>query len=185
MAEIAAIEPRSITQGDTLKFSKHLSSYPASAGWALSYTFLGPTKQTIATTVSGDSFLFSAATTAWTAGSYAYQGTVSNGTESYVVVSGRLEVKASLTAGVAGADTRSQIKRILDALIAAFEGRATRTDLSYTISTGGVSRSIQNMTHAELITSIKQYRQWYADEIAAERISNGLGTGRKVVTRFK
>lgn len=185
MTETPSYEPQSIIKGDTLKFKKSLPDYSAADGWTLAYTFLGPTKQTVTATADGADFLVSASTSAWTAGDYAYQGKVSKGAEVYTVSTGSITVKPALADGTAGTDQRSQTKRILDALLAAFEGRASRTDLQYSISVGGSSRTIQSMTHAELLTAIKQYRQWYAAEQTAERINKGLGTGRKILTRFK
>jgi len=185
MASLPAYEPQSIVKGDTLKFTKSLPEYSAADGWTLTYTFLGPTKQTVNASADGSNFIVMASTGAWTAGDYAYQATVSKSGETYTISTGILTVQASLSDGTAGSDQRSQTKRILDALIAAFEGRASRTDLQYTISVGGSSRTIQSMPHAELLTAIKQYRQWYAAEQTAERINKGLGTGRKILTRFK
>jgi len=180
MAEIPTIEPQSIIKGDTLKFTKSLPDYPAGT-WILTYTFLGPTKQTVTAAQSGTDHAVSASTTSWTAGDYAYQGKVTNGSETYTVAEGTITVKPSMADLTAGADTRSHVKTVLDSIEAAIEKRATRTDLEVTIA----GRTIRHMTPEELIRWHSHYKKLYQQELQAERVNQGLGTGRKILTRFR
>lgn len=184
MAETPNIEPSEITKGDTITFLKSFPDYPASQGWSLAYTFAGPSKQTVSSSADGDSFLVSTSSSSWTAGDYWYQGVVSKGSEKYTVSTGALTVRPALSDVTGTYDGRSHVKKVLDALEAAIEGRASRTDKEYELDMGGSRRRIQHMTHAELIQAHARYKDLYRQELQTELLNKGLGTGRKIRTRF-
>src|SRR3712207_4291703 len=108
-----------IVAGDTLKFKKSLSEYPASAGWALSYRLVPRSGSviTINATTDGDSFLVNvaASTTAnYAAGPYEWNAYVTKAGESYTIESGRLTIKPDPRQMVAGTDTRSHARKTLE-----------------------------------------------------------------------
>ena len=77
MADIPTTEPAAVNAGDTVRWRRALADYPASAGWALTYTLLNAAgKITITASAQGDDHLVSvpAATSAgWAAGDYAWR----------------------------------------------------------------------------------------------------------------
>ncbi|MBT9175411.1 MAG: hypothetical protein DDT22_01087 [candidate division WS2 bacterium] len=177
-------EPTVLTAGDTWRWDRtDLSDYPASA-WTLTYFLLRAGRQiTITATAVGNFFRVSipAATTAtYPAGIYRWHAYVSRGTERFKVDEGTLEIQLNYAAQTAGFDTRSEVKKILDAIEAALLGRATADQMSYSI--GG--RSISKIPIAELITFRDKFKIEYQKEIDVEKIRNGLGTGKKIHVRF-
>lgn len=176
------IEPKKITAGDTITWTKSLSDYPATAGWVLTYTLINATnKIQMTASALGSDFLLSvpaATSAAYKKGVYSYQGYVTNGSERYMVVSGTIEVLPNLAAENA-LDNRSQVKRTLDAINAVIEKRATMDQEQYSIS----GRSLTRTPIPELIVLRDKYQTLYNAEVNAERIAKGLGTKNKIMVR--
>lgn len=187
MADIPTTEPSSIRAGDTWQWRREdLSDYPAST-WTLKY-YIKNASYSIIITAAADSNNFAVAASAETTaahapGTYTWVAYVEKGAgatlERHEVDSGTIEILASF-ASTTAYDNRSHIKKVLDAIEAAVEGRASRTDLSYSIQ----GRSIQHMPPTELIKWHSHYKRLYKQEQDAEKIKNGLGTGNKILTRF-
>lgn len=175
------IEPTSVYAGDTVAWTKTLSEYPASL-WTLTYSLVRDGGSiTITATASGDAHAVSVAkatTATWLPAEYTWTAYVSDATNRFTVETGTIRIKANPAAG--GYDSRSQAKRTLDAVNALLEGRAGSDVSSYSI--GG--RSVSKMPVTELLTWKSRLEAEYAREVAADRIARGLGTGRKIVTRF-
>jgi hypothetical protein len=122
-------EPSRVTAGDTIAWTKSLPDYPASSGWILKYRLINAAgKLDITATAAGDDHAVSvpaATSAAWLAGTYTVTAWVEKGAERYTVsVSGTLLVEPNLAAAVAGLDTRSEAKKILDALMVAYAAAA-------------------------------------------------------------
>jgi hypothetical protein len=77
-------------------------------------------------------------------------------------------------------DTRSHARKMLDAIEATMEGRATDTVQSYTI--GG--RQINKMSADEMIRWRKHYQNEVAEEQDAARLRNGLPKRNTITARF-
>jgi len=171
--DISKNEPFAFTAGDTVKWQKNLPDYPVSAGWVLSYAFVGSAGQfTVTGGNDGNNHtitISSATSSTYAAGDYQYQSYVSNGSERYQIGSGTIEIKADFTSASAS-DTRSHVKKTLDSLEAVIEGRATQIDISYSIA----GRSISKMSLAELIDARREYSRLYRQEIVSERRKRGL-----------
>lgn len=122
--EIPLIEPAKLRLGDTVTWLKTLDLYPASSGWTLYYRLINATaKVDITASASGAAHLVSVAkatSATWTAGDYTYVAWVDNGTERVTVATGRITIQPNLAAvSAAGYDSRTQAKKMLDALDAA------------------------------------------------------------------
>ena len=78
------------------------------------------------------------------------------------------------------ADQRTHTKKVLDAIEAVIEGRATRKEASYSIA--GRSLSLTPIT--ELLQLRDRYRAEYFNEIAKARVQNGKPTGRTIKVKF-
>lgn len=184
--DIPEIEPTEIEAGTTVKWKKDLSDhYPADDGWSLAYTFInGSAKFTVNATAEGKKFSVTipASTTAnYVAGRYEWIARVSKGSEAFTPDKGHCDVLKDLAAaGLTVFDHRTHVKKTLDAIEAVIEGRATSDHLSYTIA----GRSITKMSVEELLKLRDRYKAEYQREVDAERIANGEGLGRKVLTRF-
>lgn len=182
MADIPTIEPTTANAGDTWRWTRTLADYPASAGWALSYTLINAAaKITINASASGDdhAVTVSAATTAgYAAGSYDWRARVSKAGEVYTVGEGRITVRNAF--GGATFDARTHARKTLEAIEAVIEGRASSEVSYYMIG----NRQLRYLTPAELLTLRDKYRAEVAREDAAAAVAAGLPDKRRVFVRF-
>ena len=79
-----------------------------------------------------------------------------------------------------GYDNRSHVKKVLDALEATLENKASQDQLSYSIA----GRSLSRLSPTELIQWRDRYREEYNREVQAERIAQGLGNSNKIRVRM-
>jgi len=170
--------------GDTWKWRRDdLVSYPASE-WTLKYYFLKAGKQIVITAVAdGNSYKVEVSKTEtkdYPAGIYGWIAKVSKGNEEYTVDTGTVEILPDLASAATGYDTRSQTKKILDAIEATLEGRATKDQQSYSIA----GRTLSKIPIPDLIVLRDKYRIEYEKELKEERIRNNLATRGKVFVRF-
>lgn len=186
--------PERVVAGDKFTWKDGLGDYPADvAGTALAGTWILTTEivgasadlGTFTASASGASHLttVAAATTAgWSAGDYSYQQFVTENVNGgrHLVSEGWLTVAANLATSTTF-DGRSHVKQTLDALQATILGKASKDQLSYSIS----GRALQRMSPEELITWESHYKALHAQELRALRIENGLGHHGKIRTRFK
>lgn len=182
MSDIPTTEPQSVTAGDTVSWQITLADYPASAGWALSYALQSSTsKITIPTVAAGDDHLVSVAPAAsilWAAGTYNWQGSVSNGTSRYTVRSGRLTILADLATSTPAKTTARQL---LEAVEAALLGTGTLTQRMMEIN----GKRLERHNPAELLTMRSKLMQEVAAEDQAARVAAGLDSGNTLRVRFQ
>lgn len=180
---VSKIEPGVLAAGDTWEWERSLPDYPADV-WTLTYYFVGKDGRfTFAATADGTDHAVTvakAATAAYTPGVYRGEGFVGDGTERFRVWVGELRVEADMSAQQEGFDTRSHAQKVLDAVEAVLERRATRDQESYSL--GG--RSLSRTPIADLIV-FKNHYQWIVRrERSAARIAQGLGGGGNIHVRF-
>jgi hypothetical protein len=187
--EIPTNEPLQLRAGDTWKWRREdfAADYPASS-WALTYRFKNAAGGfEVVAAADGDQFAVTvaAATSAgYAAGKYAWVAWVESGAEEYTVDNGTLEVLVDLRAGLATAavDGRSHARKMLDALEAALEGKATASQVDM-IQYAIADRSV--MRKPELLMEWRdKYRVEVRAEEAAERLANGLGGAGKLYARL-
>jgi hypothetical protein len=182
-ASIPTVEPEQITVGDTIKWTKSLSDYPASEGWTLSYTFVNSSGTfSVTSTADGDDHAVSVSSTtssSYTAGTYSWQSYATSSSERHQVDAGTIILNPNFADGAT--DSRSHAKKVLDAIESVIEGRASEDAAAMSIA----GRSITKMTLEELISTRSKYRAEYNRELRAERIAQGLGGRKKVLVRFK
>ncbi len=175
-----------IYAGDTLEFTTSAPDYPASAGWTLKHRLaprVAGAEIDIVAAASGDDHLTSAsaATTAgWATGWYTYTTFVEKGAERYTLERGQLQVLSASTNLADGTDGRSHARKVLDAIEAVIEGRASLDQQEYAIN----GRSLKRMPIADLLKLRQLYRAEVAGEEVASRLAAGLGGGRKVQVRL-
>ncbi len=184
MPDIPTIEPLSLIKGETLLFTKSFPDYPATDGWTLSYAFRGASKQDVNATASGADFSISADTSTWVAGDYWYEGKVTKAGVIHVVSQGTFKLNPGLsTISTDTYDGRTDAKIIYDALIAAYK--------TFTASGGQVQeyeiagRRMVYRRQQDFIKDIAFWKRQVDSEEIAEKVAKGLGTGRKLYSRFR
>lgn len=184
MTDIPGTEPLSFTLGEYVQWTRTFDDYPASA-WTLTYSLVkASAKIAIVASADGDDYLVTLSTTttaAYTAGKYKWQAHVAGGSsERYLVDSGSIEILPDFATQSTGYDDRSHVKTTLDLLEAMIEKRATK-DQGSTVIAGEV---LGKMPMHRLLEFYDKYKAMYAQEQAAERVANGLGSGSNILVRF-
>ena len=185
MATLPESVPASVRAGDSVSWRISLADYPASDGWVLAYRLINATaKIDIAASSDGADHLVAEAaadTDGWAAGTYAWVAAVTKGANRYTVGSGSIEILPDLAAvAAAGYDTRSTATKLLAAIEAVLENRATRADLEYEIA----GRRIKFMPLPDLLAARDKLKREVAAEIQAQRVAAGLPAGNRVLVRF-
>jgi len=119
-------------------------------------------------------------TASWIAGLYRWFAYVTDNVKRFQVGSGYWNVKPDPATIPAGFDSRSHVKKTLDAIEALLEKKPLADAASYSI--GG--RSLSKMSPEELLRWRGIYRAEYQAEISAEKIEKDLAPGNKILTRF-
>lgn len=143
---IPTTEPLELSAGDTWQWRRELADYPAGV-WSLSYVFTNATHAfSINATADGLSHAIAvpkAITAPFFAGDYTWAAFVNTATERHQVATGNLKLCPDLSI-VAPRDGRSFARRLLDAVEAALENRASTDQLDVieaTFRERGVKRS--------------------------------------------
>ena len=183
---IPTTEPTEFVRGDTVKWIKRLNDYLPADGWQLNYSFSGEgRKLSAAGTDNGDgshAVTISATESAkFPAGDYVWQAAVSKSGERYTVSAGRISVKPDISDVASGYDGSSHIKKVLDALEATLEGKASHDHKEISLPGG---QSISKLTPEEVIKWHSHYQRLYKQELDAEKIARGEQLGGRIVTRF-
>lgn len=179
---IPSVEPTSVIAGDTVKWTKSLPDYPASDGWSLAYTFINAAgKFPVAASADGDDFTVSVppvTTTDWIPGDYDWRAQVSKAGEVYTVATGRTTVKPSFSA--ATLDGRSSARKMLDAIEAVLENRASSEVAEYQIN----GRQLKYTSIPDLLKLRDRLRAEVRREENALRSAQGLPPSTRVFVRF-
>lgn len=174
------ILPEQITAGVTLDFAVTLIAYPA-PDWSLQILLRGP--QAIDLTAVADDtqhrFTVAAAITAtWAPGEYWFSLRAGQGSEVQLVDEGQLTIRPDLAQIADNYDGRSHVERVLTAIEAVIEGRATIDQQSYQIN----NRSLSRTPIADLLMLRTKYREDLRRQSMAAKGQSLLG--RKVNVRF-
>ncbi len=174
-------EPSEVAAGDTITWTRSLADYSAANGWVLKYALRGPAVVDLESEVDGDSHLVTIAPAdLTTAGTYSVQGYVEKETARHTIYTGRLKVTPNLVAAAANFDGRSHAQRVIDAIEAVIEGRATRDQQEMWID----GEKLVRTPFEELIRIRARYRHETSSEAARERRRNGRGGGHSVKFRL-
>lgn len=172
--------PDKIQAGDSLQFTDSLTNYDA-ATWTLTYTLINENlRVSFSSTASGSDHYTNVApatTAKWTKGTYKYLATVSDGSDRFTVGSGTVRILADI---LEPSDQREHCEKVLDAIEAVIEGKATLDQSSYSIA----GRSLSRYSPAELLAWRDKYKQEVKSLRQAEKVAAGLGSGRLVKVRF-
>ena len=169
--------PSRFSAGDSLSWRWSDHRFPAS-DWTLQYVLLKAGKKiAIDAVADGTDHLVelpNSTTADYESGEYRWKAHVSNDDgERYEVDSGSVEITEDYASQTRGMDARSHVKKVLDALEASIEGRASKTQMQQTV--GGVQ-----VQHIELADQIK-LRDRYAIRYRKELAASGKGSSRRTI----
>lgn len=173
-------EPKIVYIGDSYSWTVSDSVHPAS-DWNLTVYLQrsGSTAETSsATAIDSVSFAVTASVSGSATGSGAWFLVFDDGVVRETVPGGAVTVNPNPSGSAY--DPRSHAQKVLDAIEATLEGRASLDQQSITIA----GRTLSRMPIADLLRLRGIYREEVKNEEIALRISAGLGSGRQVLVRF-
>lgn len=176
--------PATIRAGDTLTALWSLPDHPATAGWVARVTLINAAARyqaQAAASGSDHALAVAAATTAaWASGSYAWTIDATLAAERTTVAIGTTQILPNLAAA-ATYDTRSNYRKALDAAELALSTHGARAYLA------GIEVEGRKQTFAgpgDFLAFVSRLRAEVAREEAADRLRQGLATGRHLHVRF-
>ena len=204
MAEYQIVAGDTLAQDISAPRDTAGETYPASAGWVLTYKLiprLGTSSViTFNATADGEDYTLSvaAATTAtWTPGAYTVSAYVTLGTETYTVEPAftQVEILQNPRTAVAGFDGRSQAEKALDdakQALADAQARAANVGTSgsavsgiveYTIGERRFKYASAQEAVAAMIAAVIFWKNEVGRERAATAMQQGLASPRQVYVR--
>lgn len=177
-----------IIAGDTLDFETTVTDYPATDGWTLKFRLVPrvtgtPISITCTTASDGVSYraqVAPATTAAYVAGDYTWNSWVEKSGARQTVESGQVTILPDPAITTAPFDNRSHPRKVLAAIEAVLEGRATKDQEEYTIK----DRSLKRTPIPDLLKLKNHYAWAVYNEDQAEALANGTGLGRKLQVRI-
>lgn len=172
--------PTEIKAGLTFGLTVELADYPA-PDWSLVLLLRGPASIDVDSTDldTAHRLAVSAATSAaWIAGEYAYSLRATNGGDVAEIEAGSVVIVGDFAATPAGTDTRTHVRKVLAAIEAVLEKRATLDQERYRIN----DRELYRTPIGDLMKLRSHYRAELARQNAKGKGYNSL-LGREVRVR--
>lgn len=172
--------PDSLTAGTTLSLPITLTAWPAS-DWSLTLMLRGAGAVDLTATPKGNTHLIEAdatTTAKWPAGRYWYSLRARQGDEVHEIDSGDITIHADIATLDAGHDGRAHAERVLEAIEAVIEGRASKDQDSYRIN----NRELRRTPIDQLLKLRDRYRREVQQLRAKRRRQSPLG--RNVLVRM-
>ncbi|QTP61383.1 hypothetical protein HNO53_20705 [Billgrantia antri] len=163
-----------------MALSVALTAYPPPE-WSLTLLLRGPEQRDLTSSPDGTVHAFAVTavdTAAWKAGDYWYSLRATDGTEVHELETGTFTVEPDLASVAEGFDGRSHAEKVLEAIEAVIEGRASKDQDSYRIN----NRELRRTPISQLLKLRDVYRQEVKRARAAKRGRDTLG--RQVLARF-
>jgi hypothetical protein len=179
------ILPDEIVMGSRLYQEVELPDYPA-ATWTLSVAIVTTTARIAITgaPLAGNAYVLDVAATVtaaapYVAGTFEWQAYVTAGADRRTVGRGSVKILADFATQTAGLDTRSDIKKMLDAISLVLVGKASKDVQEYQIN----GRSLTSYTFTEL----REMLEYLKAEYKAEQEALGILTGKqsKRIVRYQ
>lgn len=172
--------PEQITAGITQVISLTLTAYQAPE-FTVSLILRGPQSIDIVAESDGPTHTlkFSAAETKnYPAGVYAYSLRASDGVDVFEIEAGRLRIVGDLSLVAGASDARDHVEKVLAAIEAVIEGRASLDQESYKIN----NRELRRTPISDLLALRSHYRDEMRRIGAAKKGQSILG--RPILVRF-
>lgn len=173
-----------IIAGDTLDFTTTVADYPPGDGYTLTYKLVPRSSGSVITfsaSASGDDYRVQvgpSTTATWAAGDYTWAAYAIKSGARYTVDQGLLTVKPD-PATASTLDGRSHARKVLDAVEAVLENRATLDQQEFQI--GG--RMLKRMPVSDLMKLRSRYASEVEREDANAKLAAGLGVARRIQVR--
>ena len=148
--------PKCIQAGLSLQAEVTALDFPAPT-WTVTAYLRGPDAIDIVATGVAEVHTFAesgAATAAYAPGQYTASIRATDGVDVFEIEAGSIEITADVAAQAAGHDPRQHAERVLDAIEAVLEGRASKDQQSYTIN----NRTLVRTPIADLLELRKTYK---------------------------
>lgn len=177
--------PEELVVGDRWRWKRDdlAADYPP-ASYTLKYSLRlqdTATEIEITSTVADFVVEVAASTTVnYTAGVYQWQLYIVRNSDSERITLGRGTVKVLTNSDAAASDPRSHTKKVLDAVEAVLEDRATKDQESYSIQ----GRTLSRTPITDLLALRDHYRREYNREKNAERLKRGLSSRQTIRVRM-
>lgn len=143
----------------------------------------GSHKFSITATETTDDYIIeiaSATTANYATGDFHWYAFITRSSDSERIAVDDGYAKIELNFANTNADHRSHAKKVLDAIEAVLENRASQDQMSYSIA----GRSLARMSIDDLMTFRNRYRAEYNEELKRWRIKNKQDTGNTIKVRF-
>lgn len=170
--------------GDSWSWTESLSDYPATS-YSLQIVLKYRDNPPVILNGSADGddfdFTYSAANSSkLPSGGYAYQVVATKTSDSTVttIERGKISLLPNLKTST---DTRNHYEKVIDAIEAVIEQRATEAHQSISIN----GRNITKYSHAELIAVKSKYEFMLKQEKRKEKMAQGLDPGGRIKIQFK
>jgi protein subunit release factor B len=173
--------PSTITAGTSVDLSFALTAYPPSGGWSLVLYLRGPDAIDLASAPDGDLHRITAAATtsaAWSSGTYWASLRAEDGADVIEVEAGQIEIAPDLAQEAQDYDGRDHVEKVLAAIEAVIECRASKDQERYRIN----NRELQRTPLDQLMQLRDRYRAEARRARAARKGQSLLG--RPVRVRF-
>lgn len=182
-------EPAQLVVGDRWAWKRAdlAVDYPV-ASYSLKYSLrllgAGTTEIEITAGETGGEYVIevaSATTAGKTAGTYAWQAYITRTSDSERVLVGQGTVELVANRDVATTEPRSYARRMLAAIEAVMENRASKDQEEYSIQ----GRSLKRTSLPDLMVWRDRFREEVRQELAAERMAQGMGSDRFAGIRLR
>jgi hypothetical protein len=179
--------PNTIRAGDYATWDEDLSADYVPTTHTLSLKLSGPAQYTVNAATNGTGYRFtieSAISAAWLPGIYkcvAYVTTIATPVQRTTLLTKQFEILTDEVAETDVVDGRTIAQRMIDAIEAVMESRATK-EQSGLSTPNGIQLNL--LSPAELRQEWLRWKQIRTNELADERIANGEDTGGQVLVCF-
>jgi hypothetical protein len=182
-AAVPTGEPAQLVAGDTWQWKKSLADYPAGDGWQLVTVFANATQRfAVASTADGNDHLLAltaAQSSSKVPGRYVWVTFAKLGAARHQVGAGECEVLPNLE-GDRPWDRRSHARKVLEAIEAVIERRASKDQEEFAI--GDIS--LKRMPIADLLVLRDRYKAEVAGEQAGAALAAGLNGAKRLMVRL-
>lgn len=180
-------EPNELQLGDFWAWKRtDLSTDYPTASYALSYEFnlvdgSTATNFTLTATESNDEYIIEVSnTTSYTSGEYNWVSYITRSSDSARIKLSEGFTEIQENYATTTSSVRSHAKKVLDAIEAVIENRATMDQSSMSIA----GRSLSRLTIDELLQFRDRYKAEYLKEVKKARIKNKKDSGNTIKVRF-
>lgn len=185
-AELQLIEPSEITAGLTYSWLLDYPDYLPVDGNSINYYLLKEGSQIVISGAdNGDGkhfFEISASiSTNYEAGQYNFKVVAINGLNKREIKTGVMIVNPDYISNSSGYDTRTQNKKVLDAIQKNILGLASKAEKQYTIN----GKSLERFSLEDLMKAESKYKDLVRKEEEKNMIKSGLNSGKTIKVYFK